>query len=347
MRVLILRSVKCGRVKGPDDHYLQQFDTLYADRVIGSLRGDPGFCTACAADCIHCRDPYREDFSRDIAGELHFPDVLPYVLEHPASHVPSNVPRHEALLVFHMHEQILLEFVRRCAEWGTRCVIMPLEEVDWISNGARKQVHALGEKQGVEIAFPKPFCGFLPPAGSALDVFRRHFRIGYPEVELKVRNNVITGADVRVSAACGSTYYIARWLVGRNLDEDLATEVISKRLHAYPCTASMRRDPELEDDTPLHIAGKAHNKILSPHKKVETDAEQDRVFSPLGMWLPRPIPPTDNLQNIERAKARILAELASNPSLRCHHFTANPGELSPASILSAWLMLKREGLLPR
>ena len=106
----------------------------------------------------------------------------------------------------------------------------------------------------MEIAFPKPFCGFKPAPGGALAAFRDYFRIGYPEVELAVENGKITKATVIASGACGSTYYIARWLIGRSLEDDLVTEVISKRLHSFPCTATMVTDPETKEPI-LHIGG--------------------------------------------------------------------------------------------
>jgi len=93
MKLVILRSEPSGREKAPDDHYLQQFNTHYADRLIGNLRGQPTFCTACAADCVSCRKPYRLDFSRDIAAVIGCPDVLPYVLEKPGDYVPAAALR--------------------------------------------------------------------------------------------------------------------------------------------------------------------------------------------------------------------------------------------------------------
>ena len=183
MKLVVLRSENSGIEKGSEDHYLQEFNTHYAGRVIGNLRGKPEFCTACAAECTHCRDPYRRDFSGDIAGVFSFPAVLPYVIEKPAQYVPPDVPLHDALLAIHIHEQILLEMLKQCGRWGTKCVVVPLEAPDWMTHSARTQAKAICEKTGVEIAFPKPFCGFKPAPGGALAAFRDYFRIGYPEVE--------------------------------------------------------------------------------------------------------------------------------------------------------------------
>jgi len=344
MKLVILRSEKTGIEKHPDDHYLQEFNTHYAERVIGNLRGQPEFCSACAHDCRQCREPYRRDFRRDIAGVFSFPSVLPYLIEKPQQHVPADVPAHDAILAIHIHEQILLEMLQHCPRWGTRCVVVPLEAPDWMSPGARTKAAALCRANRVEIDFPKPLCGFKPPPGTALAEFREYFHIGYPDVEVAVENGIITKANVKVSAACGSTYYIARWLVGRSVDDDLATEVISKRLHSYPCTASMERDPELFDDTPLHVAGEAHKKILAPIKDLP-DATHDRVLSPMGRWVLKAPSATDTLKSIERAKELILEEHRIHGAVTFERLHAKAPDLNHTAYISALLLLKKEGRL--
>ena len=346
MRLVILRSEKTGVEKTPDDPYLQEFNTHYAERVIGNLRGKPEFCGACAAECTHCRDPYRRDFSGNLAGVFSFPAVLPYVIEKPAHYVPTDVPPHDALLAIHVHEQILLEILKHCGRWGTKCVVVPLEAPDWMSQSARTQAIAICQASGVEIAFPKPFCGFRPSPGSALAAFRDYFHIGYPEVELTIDHGKITQANVIASGACGSTYYIARWLIGRSLEDDLVTEVISKRLHSFPCTASMERDPELGDDTPLHIAGQAHNMILAKVKDIPPPLT-DQVLSPHGKWIQKAASATDTRKNIERAKALILEEVQARGTYALDQVRAKAPDLNPAAFVSAALLLKKEGKLRR
>jgi hypothetical protein len=341
MKLVIFRSLKSGKEKGPDDHYLQQFDTHYADRVIGNLRGEPAFCTACGDLCVECRKPYRRNFSRDIAGVIGFPDVLPCVLEHPAKLVPETMPAHDVLLAIHIHEQILLECLKRCRSWGTRGVVVPLEAPDWISNGARTRAFGICEAQGVEIAFPKPLCGFRPPEGGVLARFRRHFHIGHPEVELEIKDRVITKADVKASAACGATYYVARWLVGRSLDDDLVTEVISKGMSSFPCTASMDKDPELHNDTPMHMAVQAHHTILSTVGEPAPSAEPDRILTPLGVWITKPVAAADSRKNIEAAKELILSELARHPAVTFDQL-CKTAKATPAALTSALLLLKKE-----
>jgi len=343
MRVVVLRSVRQQR-KRRKERYLQEQDTRFAERVLGNLRGGEDACTACGPDCNHCRRPYAEHFGKGVVGVVDFPAVLPYVLERPADLLPREMPPHDVLLAIGIHEQILLEVAKACPAWGTRGIVAPLEAPGWICGATRAEAHRVCEDAGVEISFPKPFCSFLPPRGSVLAEFRESLHIGRPDVELTLDGRRIREARVHVSAACGATYCVARWLVGRTLDENLEIEVISKRWHAFPCTASMERDPELGDETPLHVAGQAHYALLKPHKKRVAGLESPMVVSPVGKLVHRATPPEENRRKIEEARQGILQELATGEAVTLTALRKRLGA-TPAALNTALLLLKREGAI--
>ena len=64
----------------------------------------------------------------------------------------------------------------------------------------------------------------------------------------------ILAANVVRSAPCGSTWFVAKRLLGLEPDQPDIRERISEAHHAYPCTGSMERDFEL-GDTVLHKGG--------------------------------------------------------------------------------------------
>ena len=232
--------------------------------------------------------------------------------------------------------------LKRCEPWGTRGVVVPIESGDWVSGSARSQAGEICRRLGVEVAFPKPFCDFDPQPGSVLAEFRRQFHVGKPEVTLTVADGRIQRAYVEVSAACGATYYVARWLEGRRVDDDLKYEVVARRMHSYPCTASMKWDDEL-GDTILHVAGKAHDAILAPLlPRPDTEAEPGMVMSPVGLMLPKPVAARENVQNIERAKQAILEELAGSGAVSLQSLRRRR-KISPAAAYSALLLLEQEG----
>ncbi len=340
MKLVVLRSVPPERGAAARDEYSQEFDTRYAERVLGNLAGGAGPCTACGPDCCACRAPYGRDLRGDLAAVLDLPAVLPHVLERPGQYVPPRPPAHDVLLAIAIHEQILIEVLKKCGEWGTRGVVVPLEAPDWISPAARAAAFEVAEALGVEIAFPKPFCAFRPPAGSLLDAFRRHFHIGFPEVDLIVEDGLVKQARVEVSAACGATYFVARWLADRRVDADIKHEVIAKRMHSYPCTASMEWDDEL-GDTPMHIAGQAHYEILRQLGQEPGEAPRG-IVSPVGVMIPEPPRGGESLENIERAKEAILTSLAERGSLGTEELSRLEG-VSPAAAYSALLLLKKSG----
>lgn len=341
MRLVVLRSVGGDeRAADGDRDYLQSLNTRYAERVIGNIRNTPSFCSACGPECRFCRKSRVPDRAGDLVGVFDFPASLPYLIENPGDYVPDDVPAHDVILAIDIHDQILLEVLKVCNGWGTKGVVAPIEAPGRISGATRSEAGAICRAGGVEISFPKPFCAFDPPAGSVLAGFRDHFGIGMPDVTLTVESGIISEARVNVSAACGATRYIARWLEGKRVDDDLEFEVISKRLHSYPCTASMEWDDEL-NETCLHVAGEAHKRILCGIKEIST-GENGFVRSPLGMMVQKPVATRENMANIEKAKALILRNMEEGGRISLADARRLPGT-TPAAVSSALLLLKQEG----
>ena len=341
MRILILRSRRRGRVLGEKDAYTQTFSGMYAERVIGNLIGEEGFCKACGEDCTACREAYGRRFGGSIAGTIDLPGELPHLLEHPERYVPPEIPLHEILLAINIHEQLLLEFLERGSRMGTQGAVVPIEAPGWVSGATRRRAEEICSHARMELAFPKPFCAFDPPSGSRLAEFREHFHMGKPSVELTVRDGVIERAYVHVSAACGATYYVARHLQGRRTDDDLRYDVVSRRLHSYPCTASMDWDEEL-GDTVMHVAGKAHYEILAPLVGAGGAEGPERGRAPAGQMIFPPPPPKENIEIIDRAKKAILAALADGKAV-CLADIKCEGKVTPAALSTAVLLLKQEG----
>lgn len=249
MKLLILRSVGPTR---PNDAYSVCMNTSYVDRVIGHLSDTGGYCSACHDECISCRSQYQLDFSDHIAAVFEFPAVVPAIIEEPDEFLPDSVPPHDVLISVAVNEEILFAFLQRFAPTGG--VIVPIEESDWISPHGIRQITQLGEEKGIEVAFPKPFCSFDPPAGTLLSDFKHKFRIGRPAIELTVVDGLVTEAHVLCSAPCGATYYIARNLKGEPVDDQLVLQA-EKLLSCYPCTAGHTVDSEFKDSI-IHQACK-------------------------------------------------------------------------------------------
>jgi len=230
----------------------------FGERIIGNLINYSTFCTSCAEACTYCKEG-KYGFADRIKGflKLPAPSLLPALIEDSAGeYLPKEIPDADIAIVSEIHTDLLLELPRILEDSGSRikAIIVPQESPAPI---ARLQIEAVCAREGIEIAFPKPFCDLQPR--NDLPLIKRiveEFKIGRPEVKVEVdRRGRIAHVDVLRSAPCGSTWFVAKQLTGvevKNTQE--LYDRISEAHHSYPCTASMERDREL-GDTILHKAG--------------------------------------------------------------------------------------------
>ena len=87
-----------------------------------------------------------------------------------------------------------------------------------------------------------------------------YFRVGFPQLEVTVKDGLIREARVLRSAPCGNTYYVAFNLPGAKADASVI-ERVAKYWHSFPCVASMEMDNEL-GDTILHLSGYHHYEAI-------------------------------------------------------------------------------------
>jgi hypothetical protein len=126
--------------------------------------------------------------------------------------------------------------------------------------GQRTQLEEKAAELGMEAAFAKPFCALVPdPAKPNIYAFLTEAGIGDPLIDVTVQKSRegkdhILAASVLRTALCGSTWFVAKRLLGLEPDQPDIRERISEAHHAYPCTGSMERDTEL-GDTVLHKGG--------------------------------------------------------------------------------------------
>jgi hypothetical protein len=261
MKVLIVINDKW--LPGPRVPFSVLMEDIFAERVVQHLQNNyANLCTGCGTDCDHCRDKFPilfpVDFKDDIAGVITIPAEMPYYVDSPGDYLPDPLPHHDVILPIHIHEDILLSLPKRSHNAGGKAIIVPSEDPAWVSAWIRTKLNKICESLSMEAAFPKPFCSMEATADQPVIAgFIRHFRIGRPEIEIKVQDGKIIEAQVIRSAPCGCTYLVARNLLNKEVNEDLNTEVTAKYWHSYPCVASMDMDRELAD-TPLHKGGYMH-----------------------------------------------------------------------------------------
>ncbi len=249
MDVVFLRSVNNTPSK---DKFSVRMNTGFADRVLGHLSDDGNYCSSCQGRCIGCRSAYDLQLSAYITAVLEFPATLPAIIEEPEQFLPDTVEPHDILVAIAVNEEILISFIERFPI--AKGIIIPIEERNWISPNGIVQITDICRQKAIEVSFPKPFCAFDPHKDTILYEFKERFKIGRPDIEFVLDNDLIAEATVRCSAPCGATYYIARWLKGNKIDQNLSL-VAEKLLSCYPCTAGHMMDPEFKDSI-MHQACK-------------------------------------------------------------------------------------------
>ncbi|HLB25777.1 MAG TPA: DUF166 family protein [Nitrospirota bacterium] len=283
MKLLIVCNDKVK--PGPRQPFSVIMEDIFSERVVKHLQNDYAqICNGCDKDCDHCRDKfpalYRVDFKEDIAGIVLLPAELPYYVDDPGEFLPDELPPHDVLLAIHIHEDLLLSLPARSKKAGGKALIVPSEDPAWLSQWIRGRLRKICDNLGMESVFPKPFCSLTEsPERPVVNEFMRQFRIGRPRIKVKVQDGKIIDSLVITSAPCGCTYYVARNLIGKEVTEDLNTEVTAKYWHSYPCVASMDIDREL-GDTPLHKGGYVHYEAVADAVKEEVpdlDVKKDRV----------------------------------------------------------------------
>lgn len=232
----------------------------YGERVIRNLINDPSFCKACNLLCDFCKyGVYSHVQNIHAAIELPDPTELPRFIEKPEKHLPKKFPAVDICVATGIHQDLLLALPSRLKREGIKGLITPIEDFKDVPLGLQKQLEEECEELSIQYAFPKPFCALEPAEAKPLTSrFAQAFRIGKPSLrittEKRNKSKVIQSVAVERSAPCGSTWYVARKLIGKELRKDEIRDAVAKVHHSYPCTATMAVDPEVGEPI-LHIAG--------------------------------------------------------------------------------------------
>ncbi|RLI29258.1 thymidylate synthase [Candidatus Bathyarchaeota archaeon] len=232
----------------------------YGERVIRNLINDPSFCKSCGLYCDFCKYGVYSYVRNILAAiELPSPSELPAFIDNPEKYMPRKLPKAHLCIASGLHKDLLLGLPEYIEKMGMQGLIVPIEDFVEVPSGLRKQIEEECSELGLETAFPKPFCSLEPlrdrPVISRLV---DELKIGRPLLEISTirrgETEVIASTVVRRSAPCGSTWYVARKLIGVETKREILYDAVAKAHHTYPCTATMNVDPEVGEPI-LHIGG--------------------------------------------------------------------------------------------
>ena len=173
---------------------------------------------------------------------------------------PQDIPAADIALVINVHPDILFGLLPKLKEAGVKGIVGGSENASRASSGPEKAAGGEGSRAGHGGGLCQAVLRlFADPAKPNISAFLKEAGIGDPLIDVTVQKSRegkehILAANVRRSAPCGSTWFVAKRLLGLEPDQPDIRERISEAHHAYPCTGSMERDTEL-GDTVLHKGG--------------------------------------------------------------------------------------------
>ncbi len=279
---------------GPDTEMLTQ-------KFVGNLINSEEFCKACETLEMNVKCDKCREYIKSFASYIYFYEKLgedaPEFIEEPEEYLPKNLPPVDFLLVVGIHQDLLSGLPYYLKDKGIKAVIVPIEDPKWVPAGLQLSILEEFEANGIQAAFPKPFCslskelnernkvGFhLTKERNYIYEFIEQFKIGAPIVSflLSKDGESIEDACILQSAPCGSTYYIVQQLKAKYFKNGKSGELslnerISKAHHAYPCNASMDQDSILKDSC-LHVAGYLVRNVIRRELNLEEQEGQKLTY---------------------------------------------------------------------
>ncbi len=224
----------------------------FGKKVIGNLVNSSTFCTSCGELCDHCREE-KASFAGDIVDIHEFPQGLPQFIEEPLEYLPVRMGECDLIIAMDLHPDILSLLPEIVRHTNARAVIAPVEDPTLAPAGLVEQLRKQLEDMQIQCEFPRPFCELQKTGKNYIDEFV-DMGFGRPIVKMNIDTQMGNFGHIHVirDAPCGSTWYVAKQLSWTDLKD--YKETISSAHHAYPCTASMKNDPSI-NDTLLHKAG--------------------------------------------------------------------------------------------
>jgi hypothetical protein len=189
------------------------------------------------------------------------PTTLTNVIDDPDDYLPDAFEPADLILSLGDTPglaQLVPEIVERT---GARAVIAPIDRNCSLPPGLTHQLEGWLAELGVPVVFPKPFCTLTettynrPPIQRTYDdptIARFAARFGRPTFRVAVDEGQISNVEVARQSACGSALYIARNLVGTQVEEGM--EEAGMLHHHFPCLAGMDLDTDYLD-TLMHVSG--------------------------------------------------------------------------------------------
>jgi hypothetical protein len=194
-------------------------------------------------------------------SSVEIPESLPDLIDDPedfirALNLDKNVFSSELIIAYALHPDLTPEFIRLAGEKGARAVI--IAGGMWRAGGY-SELSKLSEKYDMHIEVHEICCDMEKCGNNIVDEFVSYF--GRPEVKITAKEGLISNVEVIRGSPCGSTWHMAKGLVGTGKKDAPARAGLL--MQQYPCRALRG------------IRGGIHRAAEIHKKAVETALQED------------------------------------------------------------------------
>jgi len=179
------------------------------------------------------------------------PEFVPMFIEEPDEFLEAldfdrRVFSAEIVITYSLHPDLTSSIARLAAEAGVRSLIVP----GGSSRASIPELKKISEASGMDIEVDEICCTLEPNA------FNRPFTdiFGSPLLKVRTKDGKISEVDVLKGAPCGSTWHMAKEIVGIPVKD--APPKAGLLIQHYPCKASRG------DQGGIHESGELHKQAF-------------------------------------------------------------------------------------
>ncbi|MCC4766803.1 MAG: DUF166 domain-containing protein [Methanosarcina vacuolata] len=175
------------------------------------------------------------------------PEFVPVFIEEPDEYLEAlNFDRRvfsaEIIITYSLHPDLTSAIAKLAAEAGVRSLIVP----GGPSRASVPELKKISEVSGMDVEVDEICCSLEP------NDFNRPFAelFGSPVLKVKTKDGKIADVEVIKGAPCGSTWYMAKEIVGTEVKD--APPKAGLLIQHYPCRATRGEVGGIHESGELH-----------------------------------------------------------------------------------------------
>ncbi len=201
------------------------------------------------------------------------PEALPNFIEDPEDFLESigldeDVFNADLIIMYTLHPDLTPSIARKAGEKGVKALLIP----GGIGRaGSIEELRRISEMYDMYIEVDEICCTLEKVGVEAVDAFAERF--GRPELRVDLNGDRVSRVDVIRGSPCGSTWHVAREVLGKSIDE--APSYAGLSCQQYPCRA-VRGTPG-----GIHTSGDLHKNAMERALGIQSEISLPRQSRPI------------------------------------------------------------------